>query len=33
MLMPVESVRLSHGAWEMLGGFIHFCIILSWTIL
>jgi len=27
MLMQVESIRLSHGAWEMLGSFIHFCII------
>jgi len=29
MLMQVEPVRLSNGAWEMLGSFIHFCIILS----
>jgi len=33
MLMQVEPVRLSHGAWEMFGSFIHFCIILSCTIL
>jgi len=33
MLMQVELVRLSHRAWEMLGSFIYFCIILSWTIL
>jgi len=34
MLMQVEPVRLNHGAWEMLGSFIHFFwIILSWTIL
>jgi len=33
MLMQVELVRLSHGAWEMLGSFTYFCIILSWSIL
>ena len=33
MSMQVEPVRLSHGAREMLGSFIHFCIILSWTML
>jgi len=33
MLMQVEPVRLSHGAWEMLESFTCFCIILSWTIL
>jgi len=33
MLMQVEPVRLSHGAWGKLGSFIHFCIIPSWTIL
>jgi len=33
MLMQVDPVRLSHGTWEMLGSFIHFCIILSLTIL
>ena len=29
MLMQVEPVRLSHGAWEKLGSFIYFCIIPS----
>jgi len=29
MLMQVEPVRLSHGAWGKLGSFIHFCIIPS----
>jgi len=33
MLMQVDPVRLSHRAWEMLGSFIHFCIMSSWTIL
>ena len=33
MLMQVEPVRLSHRAWEMLGSFIYFCIVLSGTIL
>ena len=33
MLMQVEPVRLSHGAWEKLGSFIYFYIISSWTIL